>query len=199
MSEQKKKPAAVVTIHAAGEMTPAERADIAAWLRKTASDLAKEGANYAKRFTARYLYRAAALLALLVLPLTSACVIKQTTDVDTAQGITSPSQMPTPTPGAPCELGSLRPGTTRDVREIAQGATVAIGVELLGVQGLPLASSCLGQFSPVWTGGAPCVVSGAGYDAALSAPASAPLDAVCSPTVTVGGKSGSVPLRVVAP
>jgi hypothetical protein len=83
------------------------------------------------------------------------------------------------------------------VREIAQGATVMIGVSLLGTQGLPLADSCLGQYAPAWTGGAPCLISGAGYDVAMSAPDSAPLDAVCAATVTVGNKSGSVSLRVV--
>jgi hypothetical protein len=119
-------------------------------------------------------------------------------NVNQAQGITQPSG-PSPSPGAPCEIGSIRPGTARDVREIAQGATVLIGVQLLGSQGLPLADSCLGQYSPSWTGGAPCLLSGAGYDVALSAPDAAPLDAVCSATVSVGGRSGSVSLRVVAP
>lgn len=117
-------------------------------------------------------------------------------DQNQAQGITQPSG-PSPSPGAPCEIGSLRPGTAGDVREIAQGATVMIGVSLLGTQGLPLADSCLGQYAPAWTGGAPCLLSGAGYDVALAAPEEAPLDAVCAATVSVGGKTGSVSLRVV--
>lgn len=128
--------------------------------------------------------------------LSAACsIVEVSQDSNQAQGITTPSA--SPSPGAPCEIGSLRPGTSGDVREIAQGGTVAIGVELLGTQGLPLASSCLGQYSPAWTGVAPCVISGAGYDVAMSAPSTAPLDAVCSATVSVGGKSGSVSLRVV--
>lgn len=138
-----------------------------------------------------------AVLATLALVAFAACsFVDVNQDSNQAQGITSPSA--SPSPGAPpCEIGSLRPGTAGDVREIAQGATVMIGVELLGAQGLPLAESCLGQYSPSWTGGAPCLLSGAGYDVALSAPDSAPLDAVCAATVSVGGKSGSVSLRVV--
>lgn len=141
----------------------------------------------------------AAVAICLAMALAAACnVIKVSQDANQAQGITSPSG-PSPSPGAPCEVQALRPGTAGDVREIAQGDTVAIGVELLGAQGLPLPSSCLGQYSPAWTGGAPCLISGAGYDVALSAPASAPLDAVCSATVSVGGRAGSVSLRVVGP
>lgn len=137
------------------------------------------------------------VVAVTVAAFLAACsIVEVSQDSNQAQGITTPSASPSPG-AAPCEIGSLRPGTAGDVREIAQGATVAVGVELLGAQGLPLASSCLGQYSPAWTGGAPCVISGAGYDVALSAPASAPLDAVCSATVSVGGKSGSVSLRVV--
>lgn len=54
----KSKAAAVVTIHGAGRMTAKGRRDIAAWLRRHAGWLAKDGANYTDgRFTGRYLYR----------------------------------------------------------------------------------------------------------------------------------------------
>lgn len=140
-----------------------------------------------------------AVLATLALVAFAACSWTSN-DINVGQGqtIVSPTD-PSPSPGPQCTLGGIQPGTAGDVREIAQGGTVAIGVELLGAQGLPLASSCLGQYSPAWTGGAPCVISGAGYDVAISAPASAPLDAVCSASVSVGGKTGSVSLRVVVP
>jgi hypothetical protein len=50
------KSAAVVTIHRADEMTPEGRKEVAAWLRRQASFLTKDGDKLAKRFTARYLY-----------------------------------------------------------------------------------------------------------------------------------------------
>lgn len=54
----KTKSAAIVTIHAAPKMTPKGRRQIAAWLRRQADMLVKEGKNYTEtRFTARYLYR----------------------------------------------------------------------------------------------------------------------------------------------
>lgn len=52
----KEKSAAVVTVFRADEMTPRGRRQIAAWMRRQASMLEKEGKNYAKRFTGRYLY-----------------------------------------------------------------------------------------------------------------------------------------------
>lgn len=49
--------AGIVCIHRAAEMTPKGRREVAAWLRKTADGLVKEGDNYAARFTARYFYK----------------------------------------------------------------------------------------------------------------------------------------------
>lgn len=49
--------AAVLTIKDAAEMTPDGRKRIAEWLRHCAKALPKDGANYAPRFRARYLYR----------------------------------------------------------------------------------------------------------------------------------------------
>lgn len=52
------KSAAVLTVYAAPDMTAKGRRQIAAWLKRQADMLVKEGKNYApKRFTARYLYR----------------------------------------------------------------------------------------------------------------------------------------------
>lgn len=48
--------AATLTIHNAGEMTPAARKAIAAWLREHAAALTKDGKNYAKRFRGRYFF-----------------------------------------------------------------------------------------------------------------------------------------------
>lgn len=51
------KSAAIVTIHGAGKMTKKGRKSIAAWLRKHAEMLEKEGEHYSEgRFTGRYLY-----------------------------------------------------------------------------------------------------------------------------------------------
>lgn len=51
------KSAAVVTIFGAPDMSPSGRRAVANWLRKQADFLQKEGKVYAKRFTARYLYK----------------------------------------------------------------------------------------------------------------------------------------------
>jgi hypothetical protein len=58
MNKPKDKSAAVVTVFRADEMTSRGRKQVAAWLRQQASMLEKEGKNYAKRFTGRYLYAA---------------------------------------------------------------------------------------------------------------------------------------------
>lgn len=47
--------AAIVTIRAAGEMSPRDRRQVASWLRHHAQMLELNGGNYAKRFTGRYL------------------------------------------------------------------------------------------------------------------------------------------------
>jgi hypothetical protein len=53
----KEKSAAVISIFAASEMTPKGRREIAAWLRRHADMLVKEGKKYTSgRFTGRYLY-----------------------------------------------------------------------------------------------------------------------------------------------
>lgn len=44
-----------LVIHRAGEMSPYGREDIAQWLRKQAEQLERDGENYSKVFTARYL------------------------------------------------------------------------------------------------------------------------------------------------
>ena len=52
------KAAAILTILAAPDMTARGRRQIAAWLKRQADFLVKEGKNYTpKRYTARYLYR----------------------------------------------------------------------------------------------------------------------------------------------
>lgn len=49
--------AAIITIKRPGDMTAKGRRDIAAWLRKHADMLVKEGKNYTTgRFTGRYFY-----------------------------------------------------------------------------------------------------------------------------------------------
>lgn len=53
------KVAASVHIYNAPEMTKKGRREIAAWLRKHADWLLKEGDNYAKSFRGRYFYEAA--------------------------------------------------------------------------------------------------------------------------------------------
>jgi hypothetical protein len=55
--ELKLKSAAVLTIKRADEMTPAGRKAIAAWLRRHAAMLLKDGKDYAPTFRGRYLYR----------------------------------------------------------------------------------------------------------------------------------------------
>jgi hypothetical protein len=54
------KSAAIVTIHDASGMTAKGRRQIAAWLRRQADFVEKDGKALASRFTARYLYRVAA-------------------------------------------------------------------------------------------------------------------------------------------
>lgn len=57
-AKAKERSAAIVTIFDAAGMTPAGRREIAAWLRRHAAMLLREGKNYtAGRFTGRYLYR----------------------------------------------------------------------------------------------------------------------------------------------
>ncbi len=51
------KSAAVVTIKDASKMTKKGRAEVAAWLRKTAATLTRYGDDLAPTFRARYLYR----------------------------------------------------------------------------------------------------------------------------------------------
>lgn len=48
--------AATLTIHRAADMTAKGRKEIAAWLRKQATNLVWHGSNYTKRFTASYRY-----------------------------------------------------------------------------------------------------------------------------------------------
>lgn len=55
--EMKEKRAAILTVFDAPVMTKRGRKRIAAWLRKQAEFLEHEGHVYAKRFTARYLYK----------------------------------------------------------------------------------------------------------------------------------------------
>lgn len=53
----KEKSAAVITIKAPGKMSKKGRREIAAWLRRHASMLVKDGDKYTDgRFTGRYLY-----------------------------------------------------------------------------------------------------------------------------------------------
>lgn len=54
------KSAAVLTVNHPDVMTPQGRREIAAWLRRQAYMLVRDGDQYASRFTARYLYREAA-------------------------------------------------------------------------------------------------------------------------------------------
>lgn len=51
----KDKTIAVLTIHEAGAMTDKGRKDIAEWLRTHAKAILKDGKNYSKRFTGRYI------------------------------------------------------------------------------------------------------------------------------------------------
>lgn len=51
----KEKSHATLTIHRASDMSPQGRKDIAAWLRECAKSLIKDGKNYSKKFTAKYL------------------------------------------------------------------------------------------------------------------------------------------------
>lgn len=55
--KMKEKRAAILTIFDAPSMTKRGRRRIAMWLRKQAEFVEHEGHVYAKRFTARYLYK----------------------------------------------------------------------------------------------------------------------------------------------
>lgn len=102
-----------------------------------------------------------------------------------AQGITQSTPLASPSPGAECSLSSLMPGTAGDVREIAAGGSVAIGVSLFGPQGLPLVPSCLSQYTPVWTSlSGPCTFVGS-HDGLATAPADATVGATCQGSVQV--------------
>ena len=57
ISERSAHAAAVFTIHDASSMTPKERRELATWLRDHADMLVRDGKNYSKRFTGRYMYR----------------------------------------------------------------------------------------------------------------------------------------------
>jgi hypothetical protein len=57
MAKGVEKSAAVVTIREANEMTAKGRRAVAKWLRMHADMLEREGNNYSRRFTGRYLYR----------------------------------------------------------------------------------------------------------------------------------------------
>lgn len=48
---------ATFTVHRAADMTPAGRAEIAAWLREQAKNITRDGKRYSGRFTARYMAR----------------------------------------------------------------------------------------------------------------------------------------------
>ena len=55
---KKEKSAAILSVFKAPEMTKKGRKDIAAWLRRQATNLLRYGDKYSEtRFTARYLYR----------------------------------------------------------------------------------------------------------------------------------------------
>jgi hypothetical protein len=57
IKKTRKLAAAVITIHRVPDMTPGGRRQIAAWMRKQADYLIKDGKDYTKgRFTARYLH-----------------------------------------------------------------------------------------------------------------------------------------------
>lgn len=49
---------ALLTIHGAAEMGPEGRVELADWLEHCAETLRKDGHNYSRLFTARYLQRA---------------------------------------------------------------------------------------------------------------------------------------------
>ncbi len=57
MALKGEKAIATLTIHRVAEMTPEGRKAIAEWLRNHAKMIVKEGKNYSKRFTGRYLAR----------------------------------------------------------------------------------------------------------------------------------------------
>lgn len=46
---------ATLTIHYAAQMGEKNRKNIAAWLRQHAKDIIKDGKNYSKRFTGKYM------------------------------------------------------------------------------------------------------------------------------------------------
>lgn len=53
---RKERSAATVTVRDAALMTPKGRREVAAWLRRHAALLVREGKNYSTRFTGRYVY-----------------------------------------------------------------------------------------------------------------------------------------------
>jgi hypothetical protein len=58
----KRKSAAIITIHDAPSMTKRGRTAIARWMRRQADFLERESKNLSRRFTARYLYLALAVI-----------------------------------------------------------------------------------------------------------------------------------------
>ncbi len=140
---------------------------------------------------------AVATLALLV---TDACQFIKIQDTNQqSQGQTGPSN-PTasPSPSADCALGSILPGTADDARTIKQGGTVAIGVELVGSQGLPLVDSCKSQYSPAWLSVAGSCTFVGSFDGIASAPATAAVGSTCTAEVAVGSKRERLSLVVTA-
>jgi hypothetical protein len=56
MTKKVPKSAAILTIKDAPNMSEKGKKEVAEWLKRQAKMLIKEGDNYAKNFTARYLY-----------------------------------------------------------------------------------------------------------------------------------------------
>lgn len=57
MKKSRLKVAATLTVHRASDMTPLGRKQVAQWLREQARFLVRSGADYSRRYTARYYYR----------------------------------------------------------------------------------------------------------------------------------------------
>lgn len=55
-NKRPKNAAAILTIWEASNMSDKGKKAIAEWLRQQAKNLLKDGKNYSKRFTARYMY-----------------------------------------------------------------------------------------------------------------------------------------------
>ena len=55
-NKRQKNAAAILTIWEASNMSDKGKKAIAEWLRQQAKNLLKDGKNYSKRFTARYMY-----------------------------------------------------------------------------------------------------------------------------------------------